>query len=167
MPNLQTDRLQIDFLTVADAPFMLRLLNTPTWLTFIGDRGVTNLEQARDYLEKGQLASYKQHGYGLYRVALPDGTPVGLCGLVCRAGLAHPDLGFAILPEYAGQGYTFEAARRVISYSQMELGVTILLAITTLPNTASMKLLEKLGFLYERDVSLPTGNALFRLYRLP
>ena len=167
MPNLRTERLHIDFLTDADAPFMLQLLNTPTWLTFIGDRGVTSLDQARDYLEKGQLASYKQHGYGLYRVALLDDTPIGLCGLVCRAGLIYPDLGFAILPEHAGRGYTTEAARRIISYARADLGITELSAITTLANIASRNTLEKLGFVYVRDVSLPAGNTLFRLYALP
>ena len=52
---LATERLTLRKMCLADAAFMLNLLNQPSWLRFIGDRGVTNLQQARNYITNGAL----------------------------------------------------------------------------------------------------------------
>ena len=63
-----TERLLIRELSVSDSAFILELVNTPTWLKFIGDRGVKNLDDAKSYLKKGPLKSYDDNGFGLYWV---------------------------------------------------------------------------------------------------
>ncbi len=92
----ETPRLLIRRLDATDAPFILRLLNEPSFLENIGDRGVRSLDDARAYLAKGPLASYEQHGFGLFHVSLKaGGDAIGMCGLLKRDWLDAPDVGFA------------------------------------------------------------------------
>jgi RimJ/RimL family protein N-acetyltransferase len=149
-PVLETERLVLRPFTDADAPFVLALLNEPSFLEFIGDRGVRTLDDARAYLEGGPLESYRRNGFGPYRVEL-RGSPVamGLCGLLERHWLDHVDLGFAFLPRYWSRGYALEAARAVMRHARDELGLGRVLAVTTPGNQASIRLLGKLGFEFE------------------
>jgi ribosomal-protein-alanine N-acetyltransferase len=159
---LETERLVIRECTTDDAPFVLELLNSPKFLQFIGDRLVRTDEDARRYIETRFLASYHDNGHGLYIVEVKGGgnpksegdSPklIGLCGLVKRPSLDRPDLGFAFLPEFEGRGYGAESAAAIIEHAKRELGLTSLLAITTLDNAASSSLLNKLGFKHQRVI---------------
>ena len=143
----QTARLTLRELTLEDAPFILELLNDPSWLRFIGDRKVRTLEDARGYLRIGPIKSYREHGFGLYLVETREPRqPVGICGLVLRPTLDGPDLGFAFTGEHSGKGYATESGRAVVESAHREHGLPRLLAITSTDNTASMRVLEKLGF---------------------
>lgn len=151
----QTDRLQLCQFTVEDAPFILQLVNDPSWLQFIGDRGIHTLAQAGSYLQDGPLASYVQHGYGLYRVQRKvDGLSLGMCGLVKRPSLPQPDIGFAFLPKFTGHGYAFEAATAVLHHAKTDLNLPTVLAITMPENHRSIKLLQKLGLHFQKMVSV-------------
>lgn len=136
-----------------DAAFILELLNEPSFLQFIGDRGVRTLDDARRYLETGPIASYAQHGFGLCLTLLKAGdVPIGMCGLLRREtpALDAPDLGYAFLPAYWSQGYASEAAAAVLDHGLHALGLPRIVAFTTPDNYRSIKLLEKLGFHFER-----------------
>lgn len=155
MPPLRTDRLVIRDLTTADAAFVLELLNEPDFVTYIGDKGVRDLAGAEKYLTEGPLASYARHGFGLWAVTLPDGTPVGTCGLLKRDFLPHPDIGYAFLARYRGLGYAHEAASAVQRHAHAQLGLTTLHAITAYRNPDSEKLLGKLGFAFVEFIQQP------------
>jgi RimJ/RimL family protein N-acetyltransferase len=108
---------------------------------------------------------YARHGMGLMLVALREGgVPVGICGLLRRDGLDDPDLGFAFLPEHRGQGYAAEAAAATLAWGRGALGLGRVLAITSLDNDASGRLLEKLGFRFDRVVTLPGDAEELKLY---
>lgn len=147
---LETERLVLREMTINDAPFLLELLNTPKFHKYIGDRGVRTVEEAEKYLDERYLASYRQHGYGLYAVFLKDGTVIGNCGFVKRDVFEFPDIGFAFLPGYESRGYGFESAAAVLEFGRDTLGFSRVLAITSQDNDVSVKLLEKLGFVYQR-----------------
>ena len=162
---IETSRLRLDRLAEADAPFLLELTNDPDWLRYIGDRGVRDLASAVRYVAEGPQASYRRHGFGLYRVdRRTDGASMGICGLVRREGLDHPDLGFAFLPAYRGAGYAHEAALAVLRHAAEDLGLTRLLAVTLADNFASIALLERLGFRCDGDVALSEDDETLRLY---
>jgi ribosomal-protein-alanine N-acetyltransferase len=77
---LTTDRLQISKLSYDDCEFILRLLSEPAFIRYIGDRGVRTLDDARDYLREGPIASYATNGFGLFLVCcIDDGMPLGIC----------------------------------------------------------------------------------------
>ena len=144
---------------------MLALLNDPAWIRFIGDRGVRTLAAAAEYIERGPIAMYASHGFGLYLIQLKrGGEPIGICGLVKRDFLEDVDLGFALLPEYRGRGYAPEAAGAVMRYAEAALGLTRLVAITSRENEISAGLLEKLGFRFERMVPFPGESEPLRLF---
>ncbi len=153
--QLETPRLWLREFTEADAAFVLRLLNEPSFIEFIGDRGVRSLDDARRYLREGPMASYRTNGHGLLRIDLkPDGVPVGMCGLVRRDSLPDADIGFALLPEYWNCGYVTEAARAAIRHGHETLGMGTILGITVPGNGRSISVLGKLGlqFLEERPL---------------
>ncbi len=155
MKVLESDRLILRRLTIEDAAFILELVNEPSWLRFIGDKGVRTLADARDYILKGPVESYERFGFGLYLTELKgSGIPIGICGLVKRESLKDVDIGFAFLPKYWGNGYAVESAAAVMAYGKSAFGLNRIVAITSPDNHSSIKVLEKLGLRFEQMVRL-------------
>src|SRR5262245_58327538 len=162
---LETDRLRLRELTLEDAGFILELVNEPAWLRFIGDRGIRTLDDARDYIRSGPLASYRRLGFGLYLVELKDDqTPLGICGLIKRETLPDVDLGFAFLPKFWGQGYAAEAAAAVLTLAQHALGFHRIVAITNPDNDRSIRVLERLGLRFEQMVTMSETGPELKLF---
>lgn len=170
MPDapLHSDRLTIERFSgdcADDDAFLLRLLNEPSFLRHIGDRGVRSLVAARQYLLMGPVASYERYGFGLNKIVLKaTGQRLGVCGLIKRETLPDPDLGYALLPGFCGCGYAGEAAKAVLHDAQETLGITRILAITDPANTPSIHLLQKLGFVFENVVRLPPDHQPLQLF---
>ncbi len=155
MKIAETARLQLCHFTLDDAPFILELVNDPSWIQFIGDRGIRTLAQAEDYLQTGPMASYAENGFGLYLVQRQaDGARLGMCGLVKRPSLPYVDIGFAFLPQFTGQGYALEAATAVLHHARYDLNLSPIVAIVSPGNHRSIKLLEKLGLRFQKMISL-------------
>lgn len=151
MEIFATERLILREFTATDAAFILRLLNEPSWLRFIGDRGVRSLAEAEAYIAKGPAASYALHGFGLWLVSRrADGVPLGMCGLLKRATLEDVDVGYAFLPEFCGQGYAREAVAATLARGRRAYGLKRIVAITAPDNESSIRLLGKLGFRFEK-----------------
>lgn len=163
---IHTPRLLLRPFTVSDADFICSLLNTPGWLTFIGDRGIRCAADAVSYLENGPLAHYRKHGFGLMMVIRrEDDFPLGMCGLIQRSELPHPDLGFAFLPQYEGAGYAFEAAQHIILEAPALYGLTELLAIVMPENKRSINLLQKLEFSWQGSIQMSQDAKPLHQYR--
>ncbi|EFV79665.1 ribosomal-protein-alanine acetyltransferase [Bacillus sp. 2_A_57_CT2] len=155
MKVLETDRLILRWLTPDDAAFILELLNEPSWIRFIGDKGVRTLEDAKNYIVSGPMKMYSQMGFGLFMVERKEGSlPIGMCGLIKRDTLDNVDIGFAFLSTYQTQGYGFESASATLKYGHEEQDLKRILAITSLENQASSGLLEKIGMKYEGTIIL-------------
>ena len=165
MKVLETDRLVLRRMSAEDAEFMLGLLNEPSWLRYIGDRGVRTLEDARAYILKGPVDMYGRLGFGLYVAELKEGgVPIGICGLVKRDFLADVDIGFALLPGFWGQGYAHEAASAVMEHGKGPLGLKRIVAITAPDNHSSIRLLEKLGLRFDRMIRTTADGPEIRLF---
>src|ERR1044072_4986790 len=122
MTVLETERLSLRQFTVDDAQFILKLLNEPSFLRYIGDKQVRNLEDARQYLLNGPMASYERNGFGLYLVELRESyPPIGICGFLKREELPDPDIGFAFLPEFWSKGFALEAATALLQDARESL----------------------------------------------
>ena len=167
MKTLVTSRLIVRRMSIADAGFILTLLNEPSWLRFIGDRGVRTIDDAKNYIIQGPLAMYASLGFGLCTVELKDSVcPVGICGLIKRDYLDAADIGFAFLPAYWGNGYAYEAATAILNFAKADLGLKRILATTRPENIASQKLLEKLGLRFERLMRHPDGDRELKVYAI-
>jgi RimJ/RimL family protein N-acetyltransferase len=161
---IQTERLVLRQLELNDADFILELLNEAAFLRFIGDKGVRNLETAREYIQKGPIDSYGRHGFGLYATCLLDGTPTGICGLVKRDGLADVDVGFAFLSRYCSKGYAAESAAAVLAHARRVLRLQRVVAITAPENFSSIAVLEKIGLKFERMIRLTERSSELKLF---
>jgi RimJ/RimL family protein N-acetyltransferase len=162
---LDTDRLSLRELTVDDAEFILELVNEPAFVRFIGDKGVRNLGDAKEYLVKGPLASYTRFGFGLWLVQLRySKESLGICGLIKRDLLPDVDIGYALLERFWAKGYASESAQAVKDYAMDSLGLKRLVAITDQDNVSSIKVLEKIGLRSERLVILSEGGHELKLF---
>ena len=164
---LETARLRVERFTLDDAEFILRLLNEPAFILYIADKGVRTLDDARAYLSSGPLAHYQRHGFGLWRLCeRTTGVPIGMCGLIQRDTLDDVDIGYALLSEFSGKGYAREAARAVVRYAKDVVGLERLVAVVSVGNERSIRLLEQLGFRFERMVRLTPDEEEIGLYAL-
>ena len=181
MKILETERTILREMDERDAEFVLELMNTPAFIKYIGDKGIKTLEQATGVIVDLYQKSYRENGYGLYAVELksdadtaewqirnpksqiPNRT-VGFCGFVKREGLPATDIGFAFLPQFERKGFGFETAAAVMKYGREKLGLERILAITVQDNESSIRLLEKLGFKFEKLIKLPGDETELNLF---
>lgn len=162
----ETERTIIEKITQNDAPFILELVNSPDWVRFIGDRNVANVDDARNYLRNGFLQSYADNGFGYYVARLkPNLLPIGIGGFLKKPSLENPDFGFALLPNYIGQGLALEYSRAILDYGIRNFCFCVLDAVTTPDNIRSIRLLEKLGFKEHGIAKSGTGEHELRLFR--
>jgi ribosomal-protein-alanine N-acetyltransferase len=165
MQPILTERLSIRPFTLEDAPFILRLLNEPSFIENITDKGVRTLEQAATYLADGPIASQAVRGHGLWLVEhRGTGAPMGMCGLIKRDSLEEVDLGYAFLPEYWGLGFATEAAEACLAHGRETLGLRGVLAIVSPRNEASIRLLDKLAFSRTGRMEVTPGESV-EIYR--
>ena len=163
--EIRTDRLRLRELGAGDATFMLALLNDEEFVKNIADRGVRTLDQARQYIIDGAMASYQKHGFGLWGVVLnSEEACIGICGLIRRETLDAVDIGYAFLPAWRGHGYALEAAQACMDLGREHFGLRRILAITSMDNPASVRLLEKLGLRFERLIRFSEDAEQLRLF---
>jgi [ribosomal protein S5]-alanine N-acetyltransferase len=162
---IETERLILRKFTVDDASFMLKLLNTPSWLRFIGDRNVRSVEEAEQFLLNGYMKSYETHGFGFY-AAIEKATQnlIGMCGLVKRNTLEDVDIGFAFMPESMGKGYGFEAASATLNYAESVMKLEKVIAIVDPKNVISIALIGKIGLQFEKMVRLSADDIELMLF---
>ena len=147
----ETERLIIRRLTTSkeNCAFIVKLLNEPKFLQYIGDKAVRDEEAAKLYLENGPIHSYLSHGFGLYLILLKDGkTEIGMSGLLKREELPHVDIGYAFLNEFEQKGYAMEATEYILKKEIEKHNISRILAIVCRNNLSSIRLLSKLSFHY-------------------
>jgi RimJ/RimL family protein N-acetyltransferase len=165
LPEFETARLTLRRLEFEDATFIVRLLNEPSFLENIGDRGVRSIEDAHRYLREGPMAMYEKYGFGLWHAARnSDGAAVGMCGLLKRDNLPDVDIGYAFLPEFWGLGYAIEAAEATMRHGAGKFGLKRIVAVVSQGNNASIRVLEKLGMRHERMFAMRPDEPEVRLY---
>ena len=166
MESIHSDRLLLRPLELGDAGFIFELVNEPSFIQNIGDRGVRTLADAEKYIENGPLASYAKNGFGLMAVTLKEtGEPIGMCGLIKRDALDDVDIGYAFLPKFWSKGYAVEAARAVMGTAKA-LGLKRVVAIVDPANAGSIRVLEKLGMTFEKMIRLSAEDIELKLFVL-
>ena len=165
MKILETERLVLRQVSIEDAETILTLLNEPSFIRNIGDREVRTLDDARKYILDRLVASYEKYGFGMYLVEVKEtGAPAGLCGLVRRDGLEDVDIGYALLSQYWSKGYATESAVAVKEYAKNTIGLRRLVAITDPRNHGSIRVLQKIGLVFEKMVRLSEDDIELKLY---
>lgn len=165
MIQINTERLALRQFDLSDADFILALLNEPSFIQNIGDRGVRTLADAEKYLENGPISSYAKNGFGLLAVTLTEtGETIGMCGLIKRDTLEDVDIGYAFLPRFWSKGYAIEAAQGVMKFAKEVVGLKRVVAIVDPANDGSIRVLEKLGMTFEKMVKLSADDIDLKLF---
>jgi RimJ/RimL family protein N-acetyltransferase len=163
---IETPRLRLRTATLDDAAFYMELVNDPSWIANIGQRNIHTLEAARAALETGPMAQQRELGYSFYIIELrSEGVAIGMCGLIKRATMPGPDIGYALLPAHCGQGLAWEASASVLRHARDVLRVPSLYGLTSPANQPSINLLNKLGLRFERFSRQPLGGKDSNIYR--
>jgi RimJ/RimL family protein N-acetyltransferase len=156
---LETERVRLREFTLSDTDFVLQLVNTPSWIEFIGDREIHTQEAALKYIEESLMLSYQKNGFGLWLMELKKTSKsIGMCGLVNRDTIEDIDIGFALLPDFGRKRYTFEAAKATLIYAKETLKIDKIVAITDTKNVASIGLLNKIGLQFEKEIQLSEND---------
>lgn len=165
MTILETQRLILRELSTEDAEFILELLNEPSFIRNIGDRGVRTIDGANSYILNGPVASYAKNGFGLYLVKLREtDESIGMCGLIKRDTLQDVDIGYAFLPRFWSKGYAVESALAVKEYAKNVIGLNRIVAIVDPENEGSIRVLEKIGLQFEKMVRLSEDDIDLKLF---
>lgn len=165
MSILETERLLLHELSTKDAHFILEILNEPSFIRNIGDRGIRTIDGANSYILNGPVASYTKNGFGLYLVKLKEtDEPIGMCGLIKRETLEDVDIGYAFLPRFWSKGYAVEASKAVKEYAKNVIGLKRLVAIVDPENEGSIRVLQKIGLNFEKMVKLSEDDIELKLF---
>ena len=154
-------RIIISELKADHSAFILELVNSSGWKEFIGERNVHSTEDAKIYIIN--ILANDNIKYHVISIKSKD-IPIGIVTFIKRDYLDHHDIGFAFLPEYSGHGYAFEASKHLLDI--YKLTHPIILATTKTSNKKSIKLLEKLGFLYSHDINQSTEDDPLIVYQV-
>ncbi len=148
---LTTDRLLIEPLTVNDNNFILELLNTDGWIKFIGNRNVTSQVEATAYIQK--INDNPNTTYWVVKIK-NNQTKIGIITFIKRDYLEHHDIGFAFLPNFANNGYAYEATNAVLKNVIHQYNLSYIFATTVPENIISIKLLKKLGLFFDKEIEV-------------
>ncbi len=162
---LETERLLLRQFSTEDAVFILALLNDPSFIRNIGDKGARTIDDANSYILNGPVASYAKNGFGLYLAKLKEtNESIGMCGLIKRDTLEDVDIGYAFLPRFWSKGYAVESALAVKEYAKNVVGLNRIVAVTDPENEGSIRILEKIGLQFERMVKLSDDDIELKLF---
>ena len=169
--DLQTERLTLRRWNHEDhAPFAA-ICSDPEVMKYIGNGSTRTFEQAVKAIESFER-EWKQRGFGLF--AVEDRRTRNLIGFT---GFSSPVFMPEILPaveigwRYSrrnwGKGYASEAARAALSFGVEHLGTRDIVSICQTGNNASLRIMQKLGMVFDRKTIDPTCDREVEVYRLP
>ena len=164
---IETERLQLRLVSEDDADLILEMYNQPKFIEHIGDKNIRTVEDAQEYIVSRFLPQAERLGYGNFAIIRKsDGEKLGAVGIFERQGLDVHDIGFSLLPQFENHGYAFEAAKKLLDTAFANWNLKKVSAITSQTNFSSQKLIEKLGLIYQKDVTLPGEDELLKYYEL-
>ena len=150
IPELETERLLLRQMRVRDAQDMFAYASDPEVTQYLLWRPHPNLQYTAHYLE--YLAGRYRLGqhYEWAVISKETGHMIGTCGFA-RIDCQHNcgEIGYVLHPAYHGQGLAVEASRRVIEFGFGELSLNRIEARYMKENTASLRVMEKLGMRFE------------------
>lgn len=121
--------------------------------------------ETREWLD-WRLAHWQDHGFGVWVFRDPNGAFVGRCGIHRWKldGKPEVEIGYVVRSALWSHGYATEMGSAVIDHAFTNLGFPTLVGFTRPRNLASRRVLEKLGFVFERAFAVDgKGSVLYRL----
>ncbi|AKD02933.1 GNAT family protein [Pontibacter korlensis] len=166
-PSFTTERLSLRLIEPADEAFILQGLSDVRVTEFYAVHYNT-LEEVQEQMKF--YADLIQRSTGMWWAfsLKSSGELIGACGLNnLEQEHQKAEIGYWLLPAYWGKGYVPEAARVLLNYGFGSLGLNRVEAIVEAGNTASERVLQKLGFTYEgrlREREIQHGHPVDLMY---
>jgi RimJ/RimL family protein N-acetyltransferase len=150
---LETERLLLREFVLDDVEAFFRMVSDPDVIRYVGE-GAKTIEEAKKGLEERPLQDYRKHGYGRWAtVYKPSGKVIGFAGLKYLEDVKEVDLGYRFFKEYWGQGIATESSRAIVAYGFDRLRLARIVAFANIENKASIRVLEKVGFRFEKHAT--------------
>jgi ribosomal-protein-alanine N-acetyltransferase len=164
---IETARLVLRRMRRTDEDALLAVLGDPVAMQYYP--AAYSREEVRRWIKRWG-ASYAEHGYGLYAMALKStGEVIGDCGHAKQdvEGETEIEIGYHVLRALQGQGYATEAARACVKYGFETLGARKLISLIRPENMASRRVAEKMGMRFEKEIIRKGFATLVYSLRLP
>ncbi len=177
---IETERLRLRPYTMGDVDVLHRLWTDPAIRKYLWDDEIITRERAEQEV-RGAIACFETRGFGQWLV-LEKGSPIGFCGLRPFGEPPEIEVLYGLAPEHWGRGLATEAARAVMRFAFEEHGLDRLYAGADPPNTASFRVMERLGMKSDKRLrsgsvetlyyavsreAFPHDQAPYTLHRLP
>ncbi len=149
--TFETGRLSAERLCAGHLPELLRMHCDARVMATLG--GVRSDEQTARFLQEN-LDHWDRLGYGLWTLREGNGGRfVGRAGLrpVPLGSGDEVELAYALMAEYWGKGLATEISRAILRIAFEHIGIEDLVCFTLTTNAASRRVMEKVGFVYERE----------------
>jgi ribosomal-protein-alanine N-acetyltransferase len=163
--NIETNRLILRPFMMGDITPAYEMDADEAVNRYTGESGKVTKKEVERRIVENVMGEYKKYGYGRLAVTLKsNGQFIGFAGLKYLPNLKAVDIGYRLIPEYWGKGYATEASKACVKFAFETLNLTKIIAMVMPENKGSVRVLEKLGFTYEKEI-LDEGDLVW-LYSL-
>jgi ribosomal-protein-alanine N-acetyltransferase len=150
---IDTGRLILRRFKAEDLQAFYQLGSRPEVIRYAQSTPLASLEAAREFMNAAPFHDYAAYGYGRFACVWKEtGAVIGFSGVKYVPEIGDTELGYRFFPEFWGIGLATEAGRASIDFARDDLGLKRLVAMVHPANTASARVLEKLGFSIERQL---------------
>ncbi|APY07194.1 GNAT family N-acetyltransferase [Winogradskyella sp. J14-2] len=155
---LETNRLLLRELSLSDAENIYNLNLNPDVIKYTGDTAFKSIEDAHKFLKN--YLDYKLNGYGRWAVMQKKTNSfIGFCGLKFNPEDNQTDIGFRFFEDMWNRGYATESARACLDYCFERYNLKQIIGRAMKVNLNSIKVLEKIGLKYKKDIELDGEEA--------
>ena len=169
--KINTERLLLRRWRHEDHVPFAQMCSDPDVMRYIGNGSTRSAVDAARYISSFER-EWNERGFGLFAVeARQTGNLIGF------TGLSRPDFLPEVLPSVEigwrfskpswRKGYATEAAIAALSFGVNQLGITDIVSICQTGNSASVRIMQKLGMIFDRTTIDPTCGREVEVYRLP
>lgn len=148
---LETPRILLREMQESDAESFYELNLDKEVIRYTGDVPFASVAEAKIFIQN--YSAYKDFGYGRWIMVYKTSNEViGFCGLKYHPEDGETDIGFRLRRDHWGIGLATEAAVACMQYGFGKLGLKRIIARAHPENVASIRVVEKLGMLFEKEI---------------
>ena len=152
-PTLETERLVLRPLSADEVDSLHRISNEPNVRLYLWDDEAISEATLKSLIAQSDRMFSKEK-IGLFGVRMRGKKDLlGFCGFVRLEGVEEPELWYELTQKVWGRGIATEAARACVRYALVEAGMERVIAGADVPNTASLRVIEKLGMKYLGNIN--------------
>lgn len=143
---IETERVVLRKFTLSDVDDAWAMNRNAEVRKYLIGEGEPSRDQVRRLIEQNTLRDYEKYGYGrLAIIHKADNRFIGFTGLKYLPDMDEVDVGYRLHRDYWGLGLATEATRPTVDFGFIELNLERIIAMAHPDNSASIRVMEKLG----------------------